>query len=105
MLAVTLTGAAAASLGLEPRFRTSSLKKRILSVFSLGTLVVRSAERTGIRWTSLMRQLKVLRERLGSIWPKLKPPRSQNRNVKLPLPHNLFCADCGWKGRSYGWPA
>jgi hypothetical protein len=103
-VAVILLGAAAFHRGLEPRFRASSRKQRVLSLFTLGNLVTRSFELASLRIGSVWKQLKTLRRKNRTFFPKIRPPRSENRNVSLPLPHGLFCVDCGWKGARYGWP-
>jgi hypothetical protein len=103
-VAVILLGTAAAHRGLEPRFRASSRKQRVLSLFTLGNLVARSAELARLRIGSVWKHLKTIRRKSRAFFPKLRSPRSENRSVPLPLPHGLFCVDCGWKGARYGWP-
>ena len=101
---VTLLGAAAVELGWEKSLRASSLRQRMLSVFTVGCLVARSRLLSQIRLQSVYKQLKALRLNIRAYFPKIIPPRSENRNVSLPLPHGLFCVDCGWRGAEYGWP-
>jgi hypothetical protein len=102
--AVVLIGAAADSLGFERQFRASTSRKRVLSLFRLGNLVVRSPVVAQIRAASAWKFVRELRAFHASLFPRINPPSSEGRPVPLPLPHGLFCADCGWKGRKYGWP-
>jgi hypothetical protein len=102
--AVVLIGAAADAAGLERRFRANTQRARALSVFTLGNLIVRSLELARIRLGSVWKHLKQLRRINAALFPKFKLPRSENRNVSLPLAHHLFCVDCGWNGALYGWP-
>ncbi|MDB4998131.1 MAG: Transposase, family [Myxococcaceae bacterium] len=102
--AVVLVGAAAEAEKLEKRFRASSLKQRVLSVFTLGSLVLRSRELARLRLATVWKEMKRLRFLNRDLFPKLRAPRSENRNVSLPLPHDLFCVDCGWNGSRFGWP-
>lgn len=101
---VVLLGAAAVELGWEKSLRASSLRRRVLSVFTVGSLVARSRLLSQIRLPTVYKQLKALRRDHRAHFPPLTPPRSQNRNVSLPLPHGLFCVDCGWQGAKWGWP-
>jgi hypothetical protein len=102
--AVMLIGAAADALGLERRFRASSRKTRVLSLFRLGNLVIASAAVASVRAASAWRFVRELRSIHSSLFPPINPPTSEGRPVPLPLPHGLFCSDCGWKGRVNGWP-
>lgn len=103
--AVVLVGAAARELGYESQFRARSGKNRVvLSVFTLGALIATSLRRIAIRFHVIWRQLKKARAIQRAFFPRILPPRSGGRIVPLPLPHALFCADCGWKGRAWGWP-
>jgi hypothetical protein len=102
--AVVLIGAAADEAGLERTMRASSTRNRVLSLFTLGNLVVTSGK-APLSLHAVWKQVKGIRSSNRALFPYIPPPRSQNRSVKLPLPHDLFCVDCGWKGREYGWPA
>ena len=102
---IVMIGAAAADLGLERSLRASSLRRRMLSVFTIGSLLAKARVLSQIRLQTVLKQLKVLRHSIRALFPKITPPRSENRNVPLPLPHDLFCVDCGWNGAKYGWPA
>jgi hypothetical protein len=101
---IALLGAAAVELGWEKSLRASSLRRPVLSVFTVGNLVAKSRSLRQIRLQSALKQLKALRAYSRASFPKITPPRSQNRNVSLPLPHGLFCMDCGWRGAEFGWP-
>ena len=102
---VTLVGAAAREAGLDPRFRARSGNAPVLSVFKLGALVLAATTRIRLPFHAVWRQLKRVRLFNRAFFPSIKPPRSENRNVPLPLPHVLFCVDCGWNGAALGWPA
>ena len=102
---VTLIGAAAVDQGRQRSMHASSIRQRVLSVFTVGSLLVRSRKLGQIRLQSVCEQLKRLRSTSRALFPKVTPPRCQNRNVSLPLPHALFCVDCGWRGAKWGWPA
>lgn len=101
---VVLIGAAAVQAGLERSLRASSSRRQLLSLFRVGSLVTRSRVLGQIRLQSAYKHLKALRAVSRSFFPKITPPRSENRNVSLPLPHGLFCVDCGWRGAEWGWP-
>jgi Transposase DDE domain len=103
LVATMLVGGAADADGLERQFRASSRAARVLSLFALGSLILRHA--VPIPLYKVWKQLKVIRRCTAGLFPRITPPRSENRNVSLPLPHDLFCADCGWNGAKYGWPA
>lgn len=100
----TLIGGAAVANGLEPRLRASSVKRRVLSLFRVGNLVMTTGLVASIRAASAWRIAAEIRALHSSLFPPLKPPTSEGRPVSLPRPHALFCADCGWKGRAFGWP-
>lgn len=102
--AVALIGSAARELGHEPKFRARSGPGIALSVFTLGALIATSARRLAIRFHAVWRQLKKARHIQRAFFPPITPPRSGGRNVRLPQSHALFCVDCGWKGRGWGWP-
>lgn len=102
--AVVLIGAAARELGHEAKFRARSGARVVLSVFTLGTLVVTSARRLGIRFNAVWRQLKTARRINRAFFPPITYPKSGGRTVLPPISHALFCADCGWRGRGWGWP-
>lgn len=94
--AVILVGAAAAEAGIEKRFRASSLKKRILSLFSLGNLVVRSVALARLRMQDVLKHLAALRRVSREL---LAPIPQLNRNGRHPhswVSHDYFCATCGW---------
>jgi len=99
---VLLIGAAADQTGIEKSLRASSKRARQLSLFTIGCSVL--SLRIRISFNSVWRQFKRLRRENAALFPKIVPPRSSNRNVTLPLPHGLFCTDCGWNGDQYGWP-
>jgi hypothetical protein len=101
---VMLIGAAAEQLKLDRQLRASSVKRRVLSIFSVGSIILR-LRNFSIALRLVWKQLLRVREIHRALFPKITPPRSQNRAVKLPLPHGLFCADCGWRGAELGWPA
>jgi hypothetical protein len=101
---VVLIGAAAVDAGLERTLRASSTRKRVLSFFSVGRLIIKDRALARIRLHSALKHLKALRTVSRSLFPKIAPPRSENRNVSLPRPHDLFCVDCGWRGAEWGWP-
>lgn len=102
--AVCMIGAAGRELGHEPKYRARSGTGIVLSVFMLGALIAASFRRVAIRFHTVWRQLKKARRIQRAFFPPIRPPRSGGRNVALPQSHALFCADCGWKGRSWGWP-
>ena len=101
---IVLIGAAATHLGLERSLRASSRSQRVLSLFSVGSLVAKSQLLCRIRLPSVWKQLKAQRFAARAFFPPIAPPKSENRSLSLPLPHGLFCADCGWKGADFGWP-
>lgn len=102
--AVTLIGAAATAIGMERRLRASSTTKRVLSLFRVGNLVLSTGLVRHVRLASAWRFIDELGRFHSSLFPRINPPYSEGRPVRLPLPHGLFCVDCGWKGRKYGWP-
>jgi hypothetical protein len=75
------------------------------SSLPIGSLLTKGRLLGQIRLQTVLKQLKVLRHNVRALFPKITPPRSENRNVPLPLPHDLFCVDCGWNGAKHGWPA
>lgn len=102
--AVVLIGAAGRELRHEPKYRARSGPGVVLSVFTLGVLIATSTRRVAMRFHTVWRQLKKARAIQRAFFPPIVPPRSAGRPVPLPLSHALFCADCGWKGRGWGWP-
>lgn len=103
--AVVLIGAAGRERGHEPKFRARSGAKVVaLSVFTLGTLILAAPRRVVIHFKTVWRQLEKAKHIQRQFFPPIKPPRSDGEDVPLPQSHALFCADCGWKGRSWGWP-
>jgi DDE family transposase len=103
--AVILIGGAGTALGLEKSLRASSIRRRVLSLFTVGNLVLSGAAAYRIRLGTVWKQLREIHAELQSLFPTIPNPISQGRRVRLPLPHDLYCADCGWKGLKYGWPA
>ena len=96
VLAVVIAGLSAEDAALKRHFQANTTRsRRVLSVFTLGTLVLRS-ERPLIRpsWTALHRQLAVVPEHFTKF----------HRAYKGFPPHNLYCADCGDHFTEYGWP-
>lgn len=102
--AVVMIGAAAREAGHEPTFRARAGKKPTLSVFTLGCLLLRTTRRIVLRFHEVWRQLKKARSINRAFFPRITYPKSGGRTVLPPLQHDMFCADCGWKGRSWGWP-
>lgn len=103
--AVILIGAAGAELGVEKSLRASSLRKRVLSLFTVGNLVLSGTAACCIRFGTIWKQLRLIQAELRALFPNVPKPTSQGRSVRLPRPHDLYCADCGWNGSKYGWPA
>jgi hypothetical protein len=101
---IMLIGAAAVEAGVERGLRASSSQRRVLSLFAVGCLVAKSRILSQIRLQSAYKHLKALRAVSRALFPRITPPRSENRNVSLPLPHGLFCVNCGWHGAEHGWP-
>lgn len=97
---VLLIGAAAEKNGIEKSLRASSQRARQLSLFTVGCYVL--SLRIQISFGSVWKQFKRIRRENAALFPKIVSPRSSNRNVTLPLPHRLFCTDCGWNGDQYG---
>ena len=103
--AIVLTGAAGRERGHEQKFRARSGAKVVaLSVFTLGSLLLTSALRVIIHYRTIWRQLEKAKRIQRAFFPPIKPPRSGGEDVPLPQSHVIFCADCGWKGRAWGWP-
>jgi hypothetical protein len=103
--AVVLIGAAGRERGHEQKFRARSGARVVaLSVFTLGTLIVTVARRIVLHFKTVWRQLEKAKRIQRQFFPPINPPRSAGEDVPLPQSHALFCADCGWKGRSWGWP-
>ncbi len=102
-MAVTLLiGAAGKQCGIEKTLRSSSSSAPQLSLFSAGAWIC--ALKITVPFHIIWSQFKRIRQENHAIFPRITPPTSQNRNVRLPLDHGLFCADCGWNGARYGWP-
>jgi hypothetical protein len=102
LVATILIGAAAEERHIDRDLRASSIRARVLSLFTLGGLVLRNNFSLGIH--AVWKQLKRFRQLSRDRFPEILRPKSGNRFVNLPLPHGLFCTNCGWKGREYGWP-
>jgi predicted small integral membrane protein len=102
---VALIGAAGRERGHEPKFRARSGANVIaLSVFTLGTLILSATRRIVLHIRTIWRQLEKSRRIQRDFFPPITPPRSGGEDVPLPQSHGLFCVDCGWKGRAWGWP-
>jgi hypothetical protein len=102
--AVVAIGSAGRELGHEQKYRARSGTQVLLSVFTLGALIAASARRVAIRFHTVWRQFKKARSIQRGFFPPIVFPKSGGRTVPLPQPHALFCVDCGWKGRAWGWP-
>ena len=104
--AIALIGAAARKRGHESKFRARSGGPEVvaLSIVTLGALVLKATRPVIIHLKTIWRQLERAKELQRGFFPPIKPPRSEGEDVPLPQSHALFCADCGWKGRSWGWP-
>jgi hypothetical protein len=97
--AVVLVGTAADAAGLEKRFRASSRKQRVLSLFLLGNLVMRSAEVARLSLQALWKHLATVRSFTRALFPPIEAIAHDPRRRH----HDLFCSDCGWRsGISYG---
>jgi hypothetical protein len=103
-VAVSLVGAAAEQLDLARRFQANTVrKKRALSIFAVGNLVLRTHYELTRCLRLALRQLKHLRTRLHELLARPTAPSRWVRKGER-LAHGLFCADCGWKGAEKGWP-
>jgi hypothetical protein len=87
--AVVLVGSAADAAGLEKRFRASSRKQRVLSLFSLGNLVVRSGELARLSLQIVWDQLATVR----AVTRALLPPIDEVAHDPRRRHHDLFCSD------------
>jgi hypothetical protein len=94
--AVILVGTAASEAGIEKRFRASSLKKRVLSLFSLGNLVARSTAFVRIRMDDVWKQLEGLRRASRRLFPARPEIDASERLRGRWVSHDEFCANCGW---------
>lgn len=102
-MAITLlVGAAGDQCGIEKTLRASSSAARQLSLFSIGAWIL--ALKIRVPFHIVWSQFKRTRQQNAAAFPKITPPSSANRTVPLPLPHGLFCSDCGWNGAQLGWP-
>jgi predicted small integral membrane protein len=103
--AVVLIGAAGRERGHEPKFRARSGADVVaLSVFTLGILLATAGRGVVIHTKTVLRQADKSRRIQRAFFPPITPPKSAGCDVPLPQSHALFCVDCGWKGRSWGWP-
>jgi hypothetical protein len=94
--AVILVGTAASEAGIEKRFRASSLKKRVLSLFSLGNLVARSTAFVRMRMDDVWKQLEALRRASRGLFPPRPEIDACERLRGRWVSHDEFCANCGW---------
>jgi hypothetical protein len=94
--AVILVGAAASEAGIEKRFRASSLKERVLSVFSLGNLVARSTAFVRMRMHDVWRHLETLRRVSRQLFPPKPELDGSERLRGRWVSHDEFCSNCGW---------
>lgn len=93
--AVVLVGAAAAEAGVERRFRASSRKERVLSLFTLGNLVARSMECLRLRIRKVWTQLETLRQVSRRFFPPIPVLDPRDRLFYRRVSHDEFCCDCG----------
>lgn len=100
---VVLVGAAAERKAVDRTLRASSVKRRVLSLFTLGNQVLRWCPEV-VRLRDLFAALRRFQRFHQAHFPKLRWPTSEGRRLRPPLLHALFCADCGWQGPSWGWP-
>ena len=94
--AVILVGTAASEAGIEKRFRASSLKKRVLSLFSLGNLAARSAALARMRMHEVWKHLEALRRVSRQLFPSVAEIASSERLRGRWVSHEEFCSNCGW---------
>jgi predicted small integral membrane protein len=95
--AVILVGTAASAAGLEQRFRASSSKKRVLSLFSLGNLVARTGAVLQMRMRDLWKHLDALRRVSRQLLPPVIEILNHHRLRYCSwVSHDDYCTDCGW---------
>jgi len=94
--AVILVGTAASEAGFERRFRASSAKKRVLSLFTTGNLVARSAVLVRMRMHDVWKHLEALRCVSRQLLPPVPEIDSRERLRGRWISHEHFCSDCGW---------
>jgi len=101
-VATVLIGAAADSDGLAHAFQANSTKRhRVLSFFTIGNAAIRSRFAIERLVRSAWARLRALR---ASLLDYRARPRAPTRWASRVSSHGLFCADCGWNGKKYGWP-
>jgi hypothetical protein len=104
MLATMLLGAVVQARGMQHGFHASSRARKALSIFSLGSLTLALQIRLRPSARELRQQIAAIALASSIASPEIHWPRSRGRLVRGPLPHDLFCSDCGWRGLALGWP-
>jgi hypothetical protein len=94
--AVLLIGIAAFEAGIEKRLRASSLKRRVLSLFSVGNLVVRGAALVRMRMQDVWKHLETFRRASRELLPRIPEIEASERLRGRWVSHEEFCSNCGW---------
>jgi hypothetical protein len=98
--AAVLAGAAAEGHGAAKMLQANTTRaRRVLSLFTVGNLVLRGAACVQLGLRSIRAELRKLHAEMRR---QLRPP--PKTRAPTPLPHDLFCADCGENFEAYGWP-